>query len=392
VSTRRLPWRSGSFSAAAMTLILAACGGSTTTNPPASSAAPSASAASPSIAADDVKAAFLDVIADPKFTGKAAISGSIALAGINGEVSGEWVFNGRDNHMTMTVSVPGNETTNESITIGPDGWDRSGEGPWLEREAAAGAKKSLTSTLAVLSSLEDRGVESKDGVDLHHFQPANGGVIPADALGIDNPDVKDPKAVADFYVTADGVPELFEFHLTWTQAISGQDTAVTMEMAMDLEEVGEAQTIDPPAEDQIWTRYKSTFGYTMAHPPAWTVKHAKSEDSYLLDGQAYVYVAPQSLPSGEKLSSFLAGLITFYKHQFGTEPDSRESTAIGGSPAFRLVYHFKNEADQDVALVDVGTVHAGKGWEIFILTLAGGTEAEDIAVFDDFVTTFKFTK
>jgi hypothetical protein len=393
VRTRRLPWWTGSLSAAVLSVVVAACGGSTTTPSANAPVAPSASAAAtPAVSAGAVKAAYLDALADPKFSATATLSGTIALAGINGEVSGKWSFIGRDAHRTTTISLPGNEQTTETIALGPDGWERKGDGPWLEQEKAADPSKSFTGSLAILNSLEDRGVESREGVDLYHFQPANGGAIPAAALGLDNPDIKDPKVTADFYATAEGVPAAFDFHITWTQAIGGQDAPVTMDMQIDIDEVGSPESIDPPAKDEIWTRYKSSFGYTMAHPPDWTVKHARTEDSYLLDNQGYVYVAPQSLPSGEKLSSFQSGLITFYKGQFNTEPDSKESTSIGGSPAFRLVYHFKNEANQDVALVDVGTVHAGKGWEVFMLTLAGDTEADDIAVFDDFVTTFTFTK
>jgi hypothetical protein len=391
VSTRRLPLRPGVLSAVVL-CVVAACGSSTT--PSASPAAPPSpsAAASPSVAAADVKAAFLDVIADPKFAGKATISGSIALAGITGEVSGDWTFNGPDSHSATTISLPGTEQTNESITLGPDGWERSGDGPWLERETKPDPKKSFTRMLAVLSGIEDLGIESKDGVDLHHFQPRNGGDVPADALGLDNALTRDAKAKADFYATDAGTPEIFIFHVTWTQAIGGQDTDVTMEMQMDLEDIGSAQSIEPPSDDEVWTRYKSSLGYTMAYPPGWTVKHSKTEDSYLIDDQPYVYVAPQALPSGEKLSSFASDLIAYYRQQFGAQPDSRESTSVGGSPAVRLVYHFKNDAGQDVALVDIGTLHAGKGWEVFILTLAGGTEAEDIEVFDDFVSTFKFTK
>ena len=344
------------------------------------------------MSASDVKAAFLDVIADPKFAGKATISGSIALAGIDGEVSGEWTFDGPDSHTSTTTSLPGTEQTNESITIGPDGWERAGDGPWLEREKAADPDKSFTRMLAVLGSLEDLGIESRDGVDLHHFAPPGDGGVPVDALGITNAEVKDPKATADFYATAAGMPEIFVFHVTWRQPIGGQDTDVTMDMQMDLDEIGSTQSIEPPPAEEIWKRYTSTLGYTMAHPPEWTVKHAKSQDTYLIDDQPYVYVAPQAVRDGEKLSSFESDLTAFYDQRFRTEPDSRESTRLGGSAAFRLLYHFTNDTGQDVALVDIGTIHAGKGWEVFLLTLAGTTEADDIAVFDDFVSTFKFTK
>ena len=393
MTTRRMAQRPR-LVAAITSLLIAGCGGTTTTPALPSTAPPeaSSSASSSTVPATDVKAAFLDVITDPKFSGTAALSGTIALAGIDGEVSGDWAFDGRDSHMTTTIALPGSEQTNESVTIGPDGWERSGEGPWLEREKKPDRGKSFTGMLAVLNALEDLGVESRDGVELHHFQPPAGGRVPADALGIDNADIRSPKATADFYTTDAGVPEIFAFHITWTQAIGGQDAAVTMDMQLDIDDVGTSQPIEPPAEAEIWTRYTSSFGYRMAHPPEWTARHTKTEDSFLIDDQPYVYVAPRTLPAGATLSSFQRDLIASYHAQFGTDPESRESTRIGGSAAFRLTYHFKNDANQDVALVDVATLHGGRGWEVFILTLAGETEADDIGVFDDFVSTFNFTK
>jgi hypothetical protein len=385
-----VPWRTGSLGAALLTLVVAACGGSTT--PPTITPPSPPIEASASLAPADVKAVFLQAITDPGFSGRATISGTIALAGIDGEVSGELTFVGPDSRTRTTVSLPGNEQTNESIIVGSDGWKRTGDGPWLERERPPDPKSSFTATLALLKSLQDLGTESREGVDLHHFQPSGGGRMSAQALGLDNPEMKDPTVSADFYSTAEGVPAAFDFHLRWTQAIGGQDTPVTMEMQMDLDEVGSTPSIDPPSKADVWRRYESAFGYSMAHPPGWTVKHTQTEDRYLLDNQGYVFVAPQALTSGEKLNSFQAELISYYEQQFGTEPESRESTSIGGSPAFRLVYHFRNSSDQDVALVDLATLHAGQGWEISIRTLAGATEAEDIAVFDDFVSTFKFTK
>jgi hypothetical protein len=391
VSARRLPAWIGLIGIAMLAPGLAACGGATAPPTTTSVATASPSGGGSPLPADDVKAAFLDVVSDPGFSGNATISGTIALAGIEGEVSGQWTFNGPDSHTATTTSLPGSEQANESITLGRKTWERTGDGPWLERDEAPDPHKSFTKVLAALGSLDDEGVQSRDGVDLHHFRPGNGGAFPVDALGIDNPGVKDAKATADFYATNAGVPEIFVFHVTWLQRIGEQDTEVSMDMQMDLDDIGTSQAIEAPAAGEVWTRYGSSLGYAMAHPPDWTVKHTGTKDSYLIDGQAYVYVATQSVPAGEKVSSFRSGLMADYRSRFGSEPDSTESTTIGASPAFRLVYHFRNDAGHDVALVDVGTIHAGKGWEISMLTLAGATEPDDVAVFDDFVSTFRFT-
>ena len=83
----------------------------------------------------------------------------------------------------------------------------------------------------------------------------------------------------------------------------------------------------------MWVRYTSkTFGYTMAHPADWTVEPSKTEDAYAIDGQPYVYVAPQKLAKGLSVDDFVASLRDFYRDDFG-QPTSQVAATLGGSPA-----------------------------------------------------------
>jgi hypothetical protein len=125
----------------------------------------------------------------------------------------------------------------------------------------------------------------------------------------------------------------------------------------------------------------------MAHPADWTVESSKTEDAYAIDGQPYVYVAPQKLAKGATIEDFVADLQAFYKDDFGT-PVSGVDLRLDGQPAYRLVYQFTNDQGQDVTFVDQIAVHGRTGWEVFLVT-AGG--ASDIPVFDQFVATFHYT-
>jgi hypothetical protein len=125
----------------------------------------------------------------------------------------------------------------------------------------------------------------------------------------------------------------------------------------------------------------------MAHPAEWTVESAKTQDAYLLDGQPYVYVAPEPKAGSMTTAQFATALKKTYKAQFGA-PTSEADTRLGGQPAKRMIFEFKNESGQDVTLVDDVTVRDGTGWEVFVATTGG---REDIPIFDQFVSTFRFT-
>jgi hypothetical protein len=86
-------------------------------------------------------------------------------------------------------------------------------------------------------------------------------------------------------------------------------------------------------------------------------------------------------------AQFATALKKTYTGQFGA-PTSEADTRLGGQAAKRLIFEFKNDAGQDVTLVDDVTVRDGTGWEVFVVTTGG---QEDIPIFDQFVSTFRFT-
>jgi hypothetical protein len=125
----------------------------------------------------------------------------------------------------------------------------------------------------------------------------------------------------------------------------------------------------------------------MAHPADWTVESTKGKDSYLLSGQPYVYVAVT--PFTGSTAKFVTALKASYKTPFGGAPKTEAPTNLGGAAAVRLVYEYTNAQAQDVTIADDIVSRDGSGWEVFIAT-AGG--AADVAVFDQFVSTFAFTE
>ena len=352
--------------------LAAACGGAATPTPlatPAPTPTPLATPA-PTPTPLDVKAPFLAAIANPTFSAAGTITGTMAAGAIGGTITGRLTLSGSDSAYSMTISIAASAQTTDSVSIGSQAWERKSPGPWLAKETPPDRSESLAAVMAAVASVTDLGVETKSGRRLHHLQPTGGGVVPPEAFGLDNPAITNPTFTLDFFATDDGTPAVMVVTGTWTQLVAGQPTPVTMTLQYDLRDVGKPQTIDAPTD--VWVRYTSkAFDYTMAHPEGWTVSSTKTEDSYLLGGQAFVYVSPQTLLADTTLATFVAELKKSYKPQFRVDPDEVVSATLGGQPAQRLTYRFTNTSGQDVTIVDVAAVYAGKGWEVFLVRPAG---------------------
>jgi hypothetical protein len=241
-----------------------------------------------------------------------------------------------------------------------------------------------------LIRLENRGVESKAGSELHHLVPPAIVSLSPEAIGISDPAILANATVGmDFWAEADGTPAIWSIAVDWSQANGG--TTVDFQMAMDLDLAGLGATATVEAPEDAWERYTSTrFGYSMAHPPGWTVEEQDGGDSYLVEGTPYVTVAPQSVP-GYTLERFKSELLASYQEQLKTAPDGEREMTIGGQPGWFLTYHFENADGDQVYVADGLTVAGDMGWEIFLTELAG-VEAQDTPVFLDMLSTVTFTK
>jgi hypothetical protein len=343
---------------------------------------------SPTPSPADVSAAFLKAVSDPGFTAKGTITGTVTLGPTAGQVTGVGAFSGADSSGTTTISVGTFKQTTDSVTVGDKSWTRIPPGPWLEDEPDADDNKGMGDVLTSIKSVTDLGVESKGGQQLHHLQATGGGTITADAVGFDVEGATDAKFTLDLYATADGTPAIMTVSGSWTQGTGTTALPITVDFDMALTNVGQPQAITPPDTADVWIRNESTkLGYVMAHPPGWTVKSEADSDTYLLDGQGYVYVVTTKFTG--TTAAFATELKKVYTKEFKVKETSDDPTTLGGQAAIRLVYEFTNETGQDVTLVDDATVRSGTGWEVFVATTGG---LADVEIFDQFVATFKFTK
>ena len=172
----------------------------------------------------------------------------------------------------------------------------------------------------------------------------------------------------------------------WTQINGAQELPANMQIDIAFDDVGTPQTVSPPTD--VWVRYTSkSMGYSMAHPPEWTVTHAKDEDTYSVDGQGYVYVATG--PYKGSTAKLAGDLKATYKKPFKGDPLSETPTQLGGAPAVRLIWEFAGDGGATVTVADDIVSRDGTGWEVYLAT--GGGQ-EDIEIFNTFVATFIFTE
>ena len=371
--------------------IVVACGGGAASVAPTDTPAPSVTpkpAPTPSPSPADVSAPFLKAITAPTFSAVTTLTGTIKVGANTGTLTGTGKLSGSDSDQVITIKTASTSSVQSSTSIGSTNWSKEDPGPWLEDPATATPRKGLDDFLRGLTAVKDLGIETRDGKKLHHLQPVAGDAIPAEFVGFANSaNAKDGAFTIDFYATDDGTPAILVLAGTWTVVNGDAEAPAEVTFNAALSEVGTPQSITAP--EDVWVRYHSkALDYTMAHPADWTVTSAKDKDTYLLNGQGYVYVALSPAYKGTT-AKFAADLKVSYKKPFGGDPASETPRALGGQPAIRLIYQYTNANAQDVTIADDVTVRGTTGWEAFLVT-AGGTD--DIAVFDQFVSTFVFDK
>jgi len=370
-----------------LAIVTAGCGAAATPTPAPTPTPTAAPTPSPTATPVDVAREFLAQILVAQ-TGSLTVAGTVTFGTTEAALSGTLEFSGKDSVSSLTFDTAGARQTQESIRVGAKRWKRDGAGPWVVDPKPTDPSKSLTSFLAALTALEDRGVETKGGRQLHHLVPPAGTAISPDALGLD-PTIKDPVIAIDFWAEDDGTPATWTIGVSWKQPAGASTIPVELVMDVDLAGLGKAATIAAP--EDAWVPFVSTRSkYSMAHPADWTVKEVGGQDQFLVDGKPVIFVAPQQLP-GYTLDKLVADLVASYKTQLKASPEKDEEATLGGGPARILTYHFTNADDVKLYLVDVVALRGSTGYEVYMLVPAG-TEPDDRAAFEQVLSTFEFTE
>jgi len=376
--------------AGALVLSLAACGGGAAPTPALTPVPTAATTPAPTTAPTpaDVATEFLARLQAAR-TGVLVISGSVSVGTEEVPISGTITISGQDSQSVITLETPGASQVQESLRIGTQQWSRAAGGPWVLNPTPNDRTKSLSAFLQTLTALEDRGVTAKDGRQLHRLVPPASVTISPEALGFTSPGVQDAKVAMEFWAEEDGTPAAWSFDVAWKEASGDTTVAARLVMDFDLGGLGKPSTVAAPAD--AWERFVSArFGYSMAHPPGWTVDEVDGADSYLADGTPYVTVSPSSMP-GYSLERYVEELIALYQEQVGAKPETNEEIVFGDLPARFITYHFTNDEGVAVYMAEALTMRGETGWDIYLVEQAG-SEADDTPVLAAMLSTLTFTK
>jgi len=329
----------------------------------------------------DVSKAFLAALAGGRFS--ARISGQVQIGSLSAPVSGTYEANAGDVHQKLTIDLPGNPQTTESLTIDGVSYVLR-EGRWFQKPAGGGSDSSAL-TKAMLSVV-DTGVVTRDGRQLHHLAPPAGTSIPLSTLGLTDAAGGTGTVSLDFYAADVGTPLAMAITARWTDVGSNLPSVMSVEFAFA--NVGGQIRIAPPG--QVWTPFSSKrYGYSLAYPSDWEVKRGTRghPDEFLSANVESLYA--MRVPSGgyslnAGVSSFVAGL---RRASPTAKIVSNRATRIDGIKARRLEIAWTAKGQKYSSIV----VIAVKGSYAYILQVYGlrGDLATLRVYMDGFADTFR---
>lgn len=377
--------RSGRTRGAALllaSLLVGACGGAATPTPAPTVEPTPAPTATP--AAVDVAEVFVTTLLAAQ-TGRLPVSGTVTYGTTEATLSGGLQVAGADSSTTLTIDISGARQTQDSIRIGTQRWTREDPGPWVLDPDPADREQSLAAYLSTLTSLEDQGVATKDGRELHRLLPPAGTTVTPEALGLD-PSIENADVSVEFWAEPDGTPAIWTVGVGWTQAAPDGSIPIEFVMDVDLAGLGEPVELEPPADP--WTRFVSSrLGYSIAHPADWRVVEDEGQDVLARGEEAFIYVAPQSAPD-LTVDQLTEQLVVYYERELGAVFEGNEASTLGGEPARFVTGHFESDQGR-LFLADTIAMRGDTGWEVYLLNQAG-TEEADLEALALFLGTFEF--
>ena len=122
-------------------------------------------AASPSLVKN-----FTTTISADDFQASGSVTGTVSVTikgqKIDGTYSGTMKFKGNDSSSTLTMTMAGTKTTNDSISVGDSDYARTNNGAWTK---TARSPTNMSFRVLTAGGLTDKGVELHNGQKLHHL-------------------------------------------------------------------------------------------------------------------------------------------------------------------------------------------------------------------------------
>ena len=172
---------------------------------------------------------FADKANASDFQASGTISGSMSITysgqKIDVPLSGTIAMKGQDSQMSMKMTVMGQDSTQDSITVGNTQYTRSGTDAWTSK--AKDASSLGVNDLLKAAGFVDKGVETHNGQQLHKL--ASPKPIDPKLLGFGD-NVSNAQVDIFFWAKDDGTFA----GMTWTGSFDEVQNGATMPMTMDI--------------------------------------------------------------------------------------------------------------------------------------------------------------
>jgi hypothetical protein len=352
---RQARGRWSALTIAIVAFVVAACGSTNpepapttaaTSAPPSASASPSESAsASPSASASaspsvDIGAIVVDKLSAFDFFGKGAISGEYDIAAARYQITGTFDIAGLDIHELVFVHSPG-AVADEAISVSGTTYTRRGTGPWYAKTQSL-ETSGINDFLRSLKTMQDAGIESKNGQQLHRLVVPDGTTIPPSAVGVTDASVTTADGTIEVWAKDDGTLVVLRTKATWQQknaAGAMVDYGKTVEFTFT--DVGQSFTIDAP--EQVWTTYASKIHHvSISYPTDWDLfRSTKTKTFDEFDGPIYAFASIGRYASKGVNMNALVRYLVANKPSYVSKyhVDKVSSTKMGGVSARQLLVH-----------------------------------------------------
>jgi hypothetical protein len=181
------------------------------------------------------------ISADFQASGSIAGTVTVTISGkkVDGTYSGVFKQRGNDGSSTMTMTFPGSTTTGDEVSVGDSVYTRTDGGKWTKQPRSSAG---LSFANLVAGGLTDKGVETHNGLRLHHLDP----VKPPDTKSLfSSPNMATGTFAVVLWAKDDGTPTGFTVSGSWSEEVDSAPAQSTISLDYNFDALS-GVTIEAP--------------------------------------------------------------------------------------------------------------------------------------------------
>jgi hypothetical protein len=188
---------------------------------------------------------FMSAMNDPNGQGEGPITGSLEMTvmgqTLDGEIGGHYKYAGSDSAVSMTMTLFGQTTTTDTVSLDEWTYARKDQGPWIR----SARKSDSPFDIDAAGGLVDKGLLNHFGRALHRLELKDPSAFASEYWIGPAEGATDGTFSLAFWAEADGTPAGMTIEATWKQQVQSEaaDVSVTFDCAF---ESHSGVTIDVP--------------------------------------------------------------------------------------------------------------------------------------------------